>query len=61
MEGENEPQQMLWLVFLDTLNGPPIFWVPPRVSTFPISPSSDDAPPTSLWKGEGRQRLRPRF
>jgi len=57
MDNENEPRQMSWLVFRDALDGPPISWVPPCVSPSPIPPSSDDAPPTSLWRGEGQVRL----
>jgi len=45
----------------DALDGPPNAWVPPRVSPYPIPSSSKNEPPTSLWKGEGRVRVRPRF
>jgi hypothetical protein len=41
--------------------GPPTFWVLPCVSPSHIPPSSDNKPPTSLWKGEGRMWRRPRF
>jgi len=34
--------------FRDAPPGPPTSWVPPN------PPSSDDEPPTSLWRGEGR-------
>jgi hypothetical protein len=52
-EDENKPQQILWLIFHDTSNGPPIFWVPLHVSPSSTPPSSDDVLPTSLWKEEG--------
>jgi len=41
----------------NALDGPPISWVPPCVSPSLIPPSSDDAPPTSLWRREGQVRL----
>ena len=59
MEGENELQQMLWLIFRDTPNGPPTFWVPPRLSPSPVPPSSESKMPTSLQKGEGQLRQQP--
>ena len=47
--------------FHDALHGPPTPWVPPYVSPFPIPPSSELEPPTSLWKGEGRMQRGPSF
>jgi len=41
------------VLFLDVLAGPPIPWVPPGVSTSPISLSSELEPPIFLWKGRG--------
>jgi hypothetical protein len=40
--------------FRDTPPGPPTSWVPPGVPCSPNPLSSDDEPPTSLWRGEGR-------
>ena len=45
---------MSWLEFHDVLDGPPTLWVPPRVFPSPIPASSNDKPPTSLWKGKGQ-------
>ena len=57
--GENEPQQTSWLMFHDTPRGPPNSWVSPPVSTSRIPPSSENEPPTSLWKGEGWVEMHP--
>ena len=39
--------------FRDVLIGPPTSWFPSLVPPHPNPLSSDDGPPTSLWKGEG--------
>ena len=39
--------------FRDAPPGPPTSWVPPGVPDSQNLPSSDDEPPTSLWRGEG--------
>jgi hypothetical protein len=57
MYNENEPRQTSWLVFRDAPDGSPTSWVSPCVSPSPNSLSSENEPPTSLWKGEGLVRL----
>ena len=43
--------------FLDAPSGNPTSWVSLCVSASPNPSSSENAPPTSLWKGEGQVRL----
>ena len=40
--------------FHDAPPGPPTSWVPPGVPHSPNPLSSDDEPPTSLWREEGQ-------
>jgi hypothetical protein len=56
---ENEPQQRLWFIFGTHRMGPPTSWVPPFMFLLPQIPlSSNNQPPTSLWKGEGLTWIR---
>jgi hypothetical protein len=52
--GENEPRQTSWLAFRNSPLGLPLL-------PFPVPPSSESKPPTSLWKGEGRLQQQPRL
>ena len=47
--------------FRDVLIRPPASWFPSLVPPHPNPLSSNDWPPTSLWKGEGWSHLGPRF
>jgi hypothetical protein len=58
--GENQPRQMSWFVFRNSPMG--LHCVDaPSSSSFPVPPSSESKPPTSLWKGEGRLQQHPRL
>ena len=45
---------MTYACFHDAPPGHPTSWFPPGVACSPNPPSSDDEPPTSLWRGEGQ-------